>query len=391
MHEPAAKLSPHAEARRLASLRAYGILDTPEEAVFDDITRIASAVCQTPISVVNLIDAHRQWFKSEVGLGVRETPLETSICAHAILEEDYLEVADTTLDPRFAYNPLVTGEPGLRFYAGALLKTPDGLPIGTVCVLDTVPRALTPEQIATLQALARQVMAQLELRKMLATAHDINVHRARVLATAGHDLKGPLRTALYAISRARATASGEQDARLESAEQELGVIHQKFGELIAAATGKAGVSLPQLGPVEIGPVLESVRRHWQRAAQRKRITLDVDAAACSARANAALLETLLGNLASNAIKYTPEDGRVVLACQAAGAGVRITVTDTGIGMDESLVGGYFTAFRQAQAGSEGLGIGLWIVQQTADALEATVEVHSALGAGTRVEIVLPPA
>ncbi|MEE7561445.1 GAF domain-containing protein, partial [Xanthomonas sp. Kuri4-2] len=203
MPSPAPQLSPHAEARRLASLRAYGILDTPREAVFDDITRIASMVCQTPISVVNLIDAERQWFKSEVGLGVRETPLESSICAHAILQHDFLEVADTTLDERFAANPLVVGAPGLRFYAGALLKTPDGLPIGTVCVLDTRPRVLDEAQAETLRALARQVMAQLELRKMLAASDELNRNRARVLATAGHDLKGPLRSALYAISRAR--------------------------------------------------------------------------------------------------------------------------------------------------------------------------------------------
>lgn len=178
MHQPAAKLPAHTESRRIESLRAYGILDTPVEAVFEDITRIASAVCQTPISVINLVDADRQWFKSEVGLGVRETPLETSICAHAILEHDFLEVPDTTRDARFSSNPLVTGDPGLRFYAGALLKTPDGLPLGTVCVLDTEPRTLTPEQVDTLRALSRQVMAQLELRRLLAEAHAVGEHRA---------------------------------------------------------------------------------------------------------------------------------------------------------------------------------------------------------------------
>jgi GAF domain-containing protein len=111
-----------------------------------------------------LIEDHRQWFKAEIGLGVRETPLDSSICAHAILQPGLFVVPDTSKDPRFDRNPLVTGEPYLRFYAGALLQTPEGLPLGTVCVLDDKPRDLTDEQAFTLQALARQVMAHLELR-----------------------------------------------------------------------------------------------------------------------------------------------------------------------------------------------------------------------------------
>jgi len=392
MHQAAAKLPAHAEARRVSALRAYDILDTPVEAVFEDITRLAAAVCATPISVINLVDAERQWFKSEIGLGVRETPLDTSICAHAILEHDFLEVPDTTTDARFACNPLVTGEPGLRFYAGALLKTPDGLPLGTVCVLDTVPRSLTPVQVETLQALARQVMAQFELRRMVTEAHALNQQRARVLATAGHDLKGPLRSALYALQKARGMSGDAQAERLQSAEQDLAYINQKFGEMIAAATGKRGVAPPELRETDLGAVLDDVQRAWARAAQRKRIELVVDAPPCSAKTNAVLLETLLGNLASNAIKYTPDGGRVTLGCGPDDAdGIAIVVTDTGIGMDADRVDEYFGAFRQADAASEGLGIGLWIVRQTADVLGARIDVQSALGEGTRVSVHLPKA
>lgn len=390
MHQPAAKLPPHTETRRIESLHAYGILDTPVEAVFEDITRIASAVCETPISVINLVDAQRQWFKSEVGLGVRETPLETSICAHAILEHDFLEVPDTTRDARFASNPLVTGDPGLRFYAGALLKTPDGLPLGTVCVLDTRPRTLTPAQVDTLRALSRQVMAQLELRRLLAEAHAVSEHRARVLASAGHDLKTPLRAALYAISRARVDASDAQLQKLDSAEQELTVIHQKFGELIASATGRGGFVPPALAPADVAPVVEQVAAAWQRSAARKQVALDVRIeAACRARTHVGLLETLLGNLVSNAVKYTPAGGRVELVCQQVHGLACIDVVDTGIGMDPARVDGYFKAFQQGDARSDGLGIGLWIVRQTAEALAADLEVVSALGEGTRITVRLP--
>lgn len=156
------------EARRAQALHGYDILDTPREAEFDDLARIAAEVCGTPIAVVNLVDTHRQFFKAEVGLGVRETPLDTSFCGHAILSEDLMVVPDATKDPRFACNPLVTSEPGIRFYAGALLKTPDGLPIGTMCVLDYVPRELDEAQLRTLTLLARQAMTQLEHRRALA-------------------------------------------------------------------------------------------------------------------------------------------------------------------------------------------------------------------------------
>ncbi|WP_375410389.1 PAS domain S-box protein [uncultured Methylobacterium sp.] len=155
------------ESRRLAALARYRILDTPREAAFDDLAALASEICQTPIAVVNLIGEGRQWFKAEVGLGVRETPLETSFCRQAILQDDFLMISDASQDPRFACNPLVTGDPGLRFYAGAVLKTAENLPIGTFCVLDTVPRELNAWQIQSLQRLARQVMSQLELRHAL--------------------------------------------------------------------------------------------------------------------------------------------------------------------------------------------------------------------------------
>lgn len=155
--------APPDDEQRLAALHAYGILDSPPEASFDALTRIAAHICQAPIAVINFIDRDRQWFKSEIGLGVRETPLDISICAHAILQPGLFVVPDTTQDARFADNPLVTGRPNLRFYAGALLESESGHPLGTLCVLDFKPRTLTAEQGELLQALAGQVMLLLQL------------------------------------------------------------------------------------------------------------------------------------------------------------------------------------------------------------------------------------
>jgi PAS domain S-box-containing protein len=160
---------PWTETNRLAALRAYDILDTEREAAFDGIVDLIAEVFDAPIAVVNLIDGERQWFKAETGLGVRETPLDTSFCAHAILMQERMVVPDATRDARFARNPLVTGDRGLRFYAGQVLKSAEGLPIGTLCVLDTKVRPDPPTalQIHALEVLAAQVMTQLDLRRSL--------------------------------------------------------------------------------------------------------------------------------------------------------------------------------------------------------------------------------
>lgn len=153
------------EQRRLAALACYEVMDSPRERSFDELAALTAKLCDAPIAVVNLIGDGRQFFKAEVGLGVCETPLESSFCVKALLEDDLLVVPDLTLDSRFDRNPLVIGEPRIRSYAGALLKTTDGLAIGTLCILDHRPRAFTALQQETLLVLARQVMAQLDLRR----------------------------------------------------------------------------------------------------------------------------------------------------------------------------------------------------------------------------------
>ncbi|RUO32753.1 sensor domain-containing diguanylate cyclase [Aliidiomarina sanyensis] len=162
---PSQRLAEH-EAR-LQALYRYQILDSDIDPAFDAITELAAMLCDTPIAVINFIDKDRQWFKSEIGLGTRETPLDVSICEHALGEEEILVVPDTEKDPRFVNNPLVTGEPRLRFYAGALLKNDDGHVLGTLCVLDQNPRTISEKQQKALIALAQQVMAKLELIKLI--------------------------------------------------------------------------------------------------------------------------------------------------------------------------------------------------------------------------------
>ena len=152
------------EVARLGQLRRYEILDTTPEDVFDDFTILAAQICDTPISLISLIDADRQWFKSRVGLAETQTPRELAFCDHTIRTPEVMEVPDATLDPRFRDNPLVTGAPDIRFYAGSPLIAPDGSRIGTLCVIDRVPRHLSDAQRAALARLGRQIIVQLELR-----------------------------------------------------------------------------------------------------------------------------------------------------------------------------------------------------------------------------------
>ncbi len=156
---------PDNERARLETLRQYEILDTDPEESFNDLTRLAAYICNTPIALITLVDEHRQWFKSRVGLSETETTRDISFCAHAILQDGPFIVRDAFDDVRFRKNPMVTALPHIRFYAGSPLMSPEGFKIGTLCVIDSKPRELTPEQIAALKILGNQVITQLDLRR----------------------------------------------------------------------------------------------------------------------------------------------------------------------------------------------------------------------------------
>lgn len=162
------RAQPHPdEELRLAELRRYDILDTPSEPAFDELVQLAAEICETPIALISLVDENRQWFKAKVGIEVDQTERDSSICSHSILEDGLLEIPDTRLDERTSDNPLCLDDPNIRFYAGVPVNSREGIPLGTLCVIDRKPRELTDVQRQTLHVLANQVKSQIELRQAL--------------------------------------------------------------------------------------------------------------------------------------------------------------------------------------------------------------------------------
>ncbi|MCB8838283.1 HWE histidine kinase domain-containing protein [Aurantimonas sp. VKM B-3413] len=302
------------ESERSARLVEYGILDTPRESDFDDLAEIAAEVCDTPIAVVNFVDSARQFFKAEVGLGVRETPLATSFCGHAILADDMMIVPDATKDKRFEGNPLVAEGPKLRFYAGAILKTRDGVPLGTMCVLDYRPRTLSEHQIRTLKLLAREAMTQLELRRTLAEKdralaqaqalaadlHETQQRQLDITHELSHRMKNSLAMVQAIVSQSLRRVTSIGDARRTISER-------------LAALGRAQDILvrPGSSTIGIGEVVEIALGPHRSGEGRFRIEGD-DRIELTAQ-QALGLSLGLHELATNAMKYgalSSECGRV---------------------------------------------------------------------------------
>ena len=308
------------QTARLAVLREYDILDTPREGDFDDIVHLASEICGVPISVVNLIDAERQWFKAEIGLGVRETPLETSICSHAILEQDFVEIPDTLSDARMRDNALCAGDPGLRFYAGALLKAENGLPLGTLCVLDYQPRTLSGLQKHALQVLAKQVMAQLNLRLAL--------KRQELLAKEiDHRVKNSLASVAALVrlqmTRARAPDLRSALAGVEQRVRTIALLHEELYQTTAFDKVDLAHYLPKLGVMLRSNAPDNVSINVQAA------SVAVDSGKASA------LGVIVSEFVMNSIKHAfpgqrPGAIRIELRSTAGGA-IELACEDNGVG------------------------------------------------------------
>lgn len=338
------------QTERLQTLYSYQMLDHPREKDFDDIVALAAEICCTQVAVVNLIDADRQWFLAEVGLGIRETPLLTSICSHVILGEDFTEIHDTQSDSRMADNPLCWGTDGFRFYAGALLFSDNGLPVGTLCVLDRKPKQLVSSQRNTLKVLARQVMAQLEMRKALRSAHML---RKEV----DHRVKNSLQSlsSLVRVQR-RSLKTDEAITAITSIQSRIDAVATLHSLLYKSEPGSR---------VDLAVYATAICTHLAAVSPNGVIvTVQTKLAWVSSR-QAVAAGTLINEFVSNSFKHAfphQRSGRVTVSIVCNNDGIiRVICRDNGVGLPDD-----FTA-------SEGT-MGLKIAEIAAHELNTEIEL-----------------
>lgn len=362
------------QAERLAALYEYGILDTPRESDFDEIVDLVSKLCETPIAIINLVDANRQWFKAEVGLGVRETSLEASFCSHAILEDDFVEIRDMHQDRRTVGNVSPVANQGFRFYAGAQLKTGDGLPLGTLCVLAYEPRALAPLQKQVLLVFAKQVMTQLDLRLALRREGQTRaiveertaklnqaVEEQKILSREiDHRVKNSLQiiSSLLRIQKQRAVEPETIEA-LSATEGRVDAIAMLHQELHQAGPFDT-VDLEHL----ISNILVLLRRSCPKG-----VTIGMDFKAVLANAQkATAVAVIVNEFVSNSMKYAFPDGRggeILLSGRRTDDDrYQIVLRDSGIGLPPD-----------DQAAGNG-GLGMMIMDASASRLGTDLEFRS---------------
>lgn len=400
---------PKDENERLIELLRYDILDTPSEAEFDDLVKLASNICKTPISIITLVDSDRQWFKSVVGMDGDGTSRKYAFCAHAINQDDLMFVHDATSDKRFHDNPLVLEDPNIRFYAGIPLVTPNGHKLGTLCVLDTVPRELNDEQLFSLNVLSKQVMKLLELRlklKDLGNAYveiknnndkinQLNAINMRLLSIIGHDLRNAINNGLglielYTSGLLTLEEYGENAPELKSVlttSAELLTNLQKWG-----ISQREGKSL-NLELVHLDFLTEKVVKAQMSTAKMKNIELLIEGEkGLEVNTDPDMLEFVLRNLVQNSLKFT-ESGRVSIKVKNIDAYIVIKVIDTGVGIPPSVSENLFQWDNRQSIkgtnGERGTGLGLLICSEFIQKLNGKMKVHSKVGEGTEIEIYLP--
>ena len=388
--------TPHNESFRLKALKEYSILDTLPEQEYDDITQLASQICETPISLIGLIDENRQWFKSKVGIEGNESPREVTFCAHAIIDPtEIFTIKDSRLDERFYDNPNVTGEPHVVFYAGIPLVSPEGFPLGTLCVVDHKPKELSIEQLQALKALSNQVVSLFELRKskmlLEKAANDLetrNKELEKFAHVAAHDIKSPLNN----ISSITEILLSDYAENLnDEAKMFLGMLNTSSATLRNLVDGilehsKSDSILNDVREVvafsgminQIKNLLDAKNEfEFISAFEEKSIYL-----------NKTALQQILINLIANGIKYNDKQKiSIKIGFKDTLNFYSFYVEDNGSGIRKQDVNRIFNIFEILTAedrfGNRGNGIGLSTVKKLVEGLGGKINVESEIGKGTK--------
>ncbi|MDP5199790.1 GAF domain-containing hybrid sensor histidine kinase/response regulator [Flavobacterium sp. DG2-3] len=391
---------PHNEAERLDALKRYNILDTLPDNAFDDATALVSYICGVPIAYISFIDESRQWFKSEIGLGVSEVPREITFCRYTIMDSELVEIPDTLLSERFKDDPNVTGGFKIRFYAGVPLTTPDGYHIGVLCAADHMPKKLNESQRNALKIVARHVINTLELgtknnelARQKKIAEQAVAAKENFLANMSHEIRTPL-NAVIGFTELLSGTRLDQEQRsfvqdVQTAGENLLLIVNDILDLSKIESG--GLTL-ELQPFDLPKAL----RHIYDLLKVKvtegvefNLYLDADLPVMIA-GDQGRLNQILVNLAGNALKFTTE-GEVTISVKKTGETadnylIRFSVKDTGIGIPEEYLDTIFERFTQAEESTTrkfgGTGLGLSIVKQLTELHDSEIEVKSREGRGS---------
>ena len=391
--------APENEKERLDQLLELNILDTLEEQQYDDLTYIASQICNTPIALVSLIDKDRQWFKSHYGLDARETPRDVAFCSHAILSDDVFIIEDAEKDERFADNPLQTDAPYVKFYAGAPLIFDKNIRLGTLCVIDNKPKKLDADQIKALQALARQVVSQLRLRLNIKSLEHLDHVKDEFLSMVSHELRTPLTSikgSLSILNNQSGNLDKESTAMLDIAcrnTNQLLVIVNDILDLAKMEAGKFEITKKEINLKSL--LLESHALNMSYAQQFNcNIKLELpENNDTRVSGDEKRLQQVITNLISNAVKFSNEDSQIELSLTTEKNLARISVTDHGCGIADSQHDLIFKKFKQLEKNGNnklpGTGLGLNICKHIIELHKGNIDFESTPGKGTSFYFTIP--
>ena len=384
---------PSNEAERLELIRQLDILDTSAEEAYDGIVYVASLICGTPLSTITIIDRNRQWFKARIGLKNQESPRLYSFCAHAILGNEILEVPDSQKDERFKDNPVVTGDPHVRFYAGAPLELKDGLRVGTLCVIDHKPKKLNEHQLKALEILGLHVTKLLELRLKIKEVETLRENDANVVNMLTHELRNPL-TSIYGFLAMLADEFKDNEI-IEKCSINTKRMLSIVNEFLNYSHWKDGFWALDKKKNDINACIRETTVITKGYTDKCKVslTLVLDEKIPNFDFDYQNISNALENLISNAAKYSPEGGKIILSSELLDNEVLIKVRDFGVGIpvkDQAKVFKPFALYNSVnRTGLKGSGLGLSVTQKIIDKHEGKLGFESIENQGTTFYFTLP--
>ena len=390
---------PEDEPARLRALLDYEVLDSEDERAFDELTELASAICGTEISLISLVDKERQWFKSRVGLDARETHRDLAFCAHAILDDAVFEVPNASEDKRFHDNPLVTGAPDIRFYAGAPLHSRSGHRIGTLCVIDSKPKQLDDDQRRALEILSHQVVSQLEIRLQKRRLERVHQEREKFWAMLAHDIRSPFNGILGLSRILKDSANALTAGQIQTLASELLTTgldtYQLIDEILQWSQNRMGRAECNLQPVLLHEAFEQGTTVLRETLTQKQIHLHngIDPTHC-VMADFTLLKSVIRNLLANAIKYSTSGQTIRLLSSRTDGHITLRVEDEGEGVSESVREALFKSRVNSQMGTEGElghGLGLGLASEFVQMQNGEMWLDESYDQGAAIEVRLPAA